>query len=215
MAALSALAPFEPVARVDYVSQGRLLVVADDAMRARQAVADLRASLSCAVLWCGSGTLQVELADVVAGQLVSLRGHLGAFELVFRSAPGAEQVAPFDLVLDLRPVPAFQMADRPQGYYHAAFNADYAVAVQELPQMVGEFEKPKFFAYRESICAHSRSKKDGCNRCIEVCSTGAIRAAGDHVEIDAHLCMGCGGCATVCPSGAMSYQYPRVADRGV
>jgi ferredoxin len=26
--------------------------------------------------------------------------------------------------------------------------------------------------------------------------------------------MGCGACATVCPSGAMSYQFPRVADRG-
>src|SRR3989449_8743470 len=26
--------------------------------------------------------------------------------------------------------------------------------------------------------------------------------------------MGCGGCATVCPSGAMSYAYPRVPDLG-
>jgi len=26
--------------------------------------------------------------------------------------------------------------------------------------------------------------------------------------------MGCGACSTVCPSGAMTYQYPRVADRG-
>jgi ferredoxin len=27
--------------------------------------------------------------------------------------------------------------------------------------------------------------------------------------------MGCGGCATVCPSGAMTYAYPRVADVGL
>jgi ferredoxin len=26
--------------------------------------------------------------------------------------------------------------------------------------------------------------------------------------------MGCGGCATVCPSGAMTYAWPRVADFG-
>jgi ferredoxin len=26
--------------------------------------------------------------------------------------------------------------------------------------------------------------------------------------------MGCGGCATVCPSGAMTYAYPRVPDFG-
>jgi len=41
---------------------------------------------------------------------------------------------------------------------------------------VGEFEKPRFFVYREKICAHARSGIEGCNRCLEVCSTGAIRA---------------------------------------
>jgi hypothetical protein len=39
-----------------------------------------------------------------------------------------------------------------------------ANALAELPDMIGEFEKPKFFAYKESICAHSRSKKSGCNQ---------------------------------------------------
>src|SRR2546423_360029 len=45
-------------------------------------------------------------------------------------------------------------------------------------------------------------------------SMRSISSDGDHVKVDPHLCMGCGACATVCPSGAMSYQYPRVADRG-
>src|SRR5207248_2983501 len=66
----------------------------------------------------------------------------------------------------------------------------------------------------ENICAHSRSEITGCSRCIDVCSTQAIAPDGDHVKVDPHLCMGCGACATVCPSGAMGYQYPRVADRG-
>ena len=54
----------------------------------------------------------------------------------------------------------------------------------------------------------------GCNKCIDVCSTGAIRSAGDKVEVNPHLCAGCGGCATVCPSGAMTYAYPRVPETG-
>jgi ferredoxin len=85
----------------------------------------------------------------------------------------------------------------------------------ELVTMVGEFEKPKYFAYKASICAHSRAQKTGCNQCIDVCSTAAIRADGDHVLVEPHLCMGCGACATVCPSGAMSYAYPSVPDLGL
>ena len=86
--------------------------------------------------------------------------------------------------------------------------------IDEIRESVGEFEKPRYFAYRENICAHSRSQVTGCNACIEICSTQAIVPDGDHVKVDPHLCMGCGACSTVCPSGAMSYQFPRVADRG-
>jgi len=86
--------------------------------------------------------------------------------------------------------------------------------VTELAVMTGDFEKPRYFAYKSSICAHARSQKVGCTQCIDVCSTEAIRADGDHVAVEPHLCMGCGACATVCPSGAMSYAYPPVTELG-
>ena len=121
----------------------------------------------------------------------------------------------FDLVLDLQRAPHLRMHQPPQGYF--APGADpvaQAKAVTELASMTGEFEKPKYFAYKASICAHSRSQKVGCTQCIDVCSTEAIRADGDHVKVEPQLCMGCGACATVCPSGAMSYAYPSVSDLG-
>lgn len=121
----------------------------------------------------------------------------------------------FDLVLNLTEARCFDVADPPQGYFAPGADPfEQALAVHRVAQMVGEFEKPKFFVYKERICAHARSGIEGCNRCIEVCSTGAIAPDGDHVRVEPHLCMGCGGCATVCPSGAMTYGYQRVADRG-
>ena len=121
----------------------------------------------------------------------------------------------FDLVLDLSREPLIKLHTLPQGYFApGADPLEQALAAQQLAGLVGEFEKPKFFQYREKICAHSRSGKQGCNACIDVCSSGAIQSDGDHVRVESHLCAGCGGCATVCPSGAMTYTYPKVPDMG-
>ena len=107
------------------------------------------------------------------------------------------------------------MHQPPQGYFAPQGDpVAQAKAAAELAAMIGEFEKPKYFAYKASICAHSRSQKVGCTRCIDVCSTEAIRADGDGVLVEPQLCMGCGACATVCPSGAMTYAYPSVSDLG-
>jgi ferredoxin len=121
----------------------------------------------------------------------------------------------FDLVLDLSREAFLRMPVPPQGYF--APGADVAMqakAVAELASLVGEFEKPKYFQYKSSICAHSRSKKEGCTQCIDACETEAIRPDGDHVYVEPHLCMGCGTCTTVCPSGALTYAYPAPAHLG-
>lgn len=143
---------------------------------------------------------------------VAACGDVGAIDF---SRAVRERGGTFDLVLDLARTPWFGMHQPPQGYF--APGADVvaqAKAVAELATLTGEFEKPKYFAYKASICAHERSGKQGCSACIDVCSTGAIRADGDGVAVEPHLCMGCGGCATVCPSGAMTYQYPAMPDQG-
>ncbi|HTG97074.1 MAG TPA: 4Fe-4S dicluster domain-containing protein [Burkholderiales bacterium] len=139
-------------------------------------------------------------------------GAIGAID--FEREETARKDA-FDLVLDLSREPLVRLPELPQGYFAPGDDPlEQALAAQKLAGLVGEFEKPKFFQYREKICAHSRSGKQGCNACIDVCSSGAISAAGDHVKIESHLCAGCGGCATVCPSGAMTYVYPKVPDMG-
>jgi len=145
-------------------------------------------------------------------QCVKACGAIGAIDF---DRPDRARKERFDLILDLSREPTLRTPQLPQGYLAPGGDPlEQALAAAQLAQMVGEFEKPRFFAYNEKICAHSRSSKLGCAQCIDVCSTGAIRSEGDRVQVDPHLCMGCGGCATVCPSGAMTYVYPRVPDLG-
>ncbi len=143
---------------------------------------------------------------------VAACGATGAIDFERRDTARTES---FDLVLDLQGTPQIKLHQPPQGYLAPGSDpVSQAQAVAELAAMVGEFEKPKYFSYKASICAHSRSHKSGCNQCIDICSTAAIVADGDHVKVEPHLCMGCGACATVCPSGAMTYAYPNVPDLG-
>ncbi len=134
----------------------------------------------------------------------------------------------FDLVLDLGATPHLTLHQPPQGYFHAPDDAALISAVLQLRDSVGEFEKPRFFNYKQKICAHSRNERIGCTACIDVCSAQAIRSdasmkgkagkqgssSGGGIIVEPHLCVGCGACTTVCPSGAISYATPRADTQG-
>ena len=121
----------------------------------------------------------------------------------------------FDIVLDLHARPWIKLHQPPQGYFAPGGDSvAQAKAAVEIATLTGEFEKPKFFNYKASLCAHSRSRQPGCTQCIDVCSAAAIRSDGDRVFVEPHLCVGCGACTTVCPSGALTYAYPSVPDQG-
>ena len=163
---------------------------------------------------------------VVKGAIRSAKGHLGAFELMVddyaQPAPSSRGALAFaasrdgavsqcDLVLDLSGgVPLFTASDLRDGYLRADPGDGAAVlkAVLAARDLVGTFDKPRYVAFTTELCAHSRSGIVGCTRCLDLCPTGAITPAGDHVAIDAHICAGCGQCAAVCPTGAASYALP-------
>jgi len=159
---------------------------------------------------------------VVEADALLLNGYLGAFDCAvgdpdspgsLAKLAGVSLLGGFDLVLDLGETPLIQTEVLPFGYM-APSNNDAALnaAITELEQLEGDFEKPKYFEYDASICAHSRSSVKACSRCIDVCGTGAIKSDGDGIKIEPYLCQGCGSCATNCPSGAVRYAYPAPAD---
>ena len=121
----------------------------------------------------------------------------------------------FDLVLDLRAAPAFIRHALPQGYFH--WDGQDLQTLLKLRELVGEFEKPKFFVYKQKLCAHSRNEVVGCNACIEICSAEAISSekSRQQIKVNPNLCIGCGACTTVCPTGAITYAYPRASEQGL
>jgi ferredoxin len=163
---------------------------------------------------------------VVKGAIRSANGYLGAFELIVDgyaqpapssrgtlsfAAPRDGAVSRCDVVLDLTgEIPLFTASDLRDGYLRANPDDPAAVlkAVLKARDLVGTFDKPRYVAFTEDLCAHSRSRITGCTRCLDLCPTGAIAPAGDHVAIDAYICAGCGQCAAVCPTGAAAYALP-------
>lgn len=218
----------QATSQIQYVSQGYCLVIGD-ATRALEFLAPLAAS--------GFSIVQIDAhlskpekqltADGVAVFKVpelQLSGYLGAYSAhVPAQQAGQDQGLDlavsvyresgyFDLVLDLSETPQMPMRLAPFGYIHATTDDEIHSAVAELSELSGEFEKPRYFNYNRAVCAHSRSELAGCTRCIDVCATSAIRSDGEGITVDPFLCQGCGSCATVCPSGAMTYAFPRPAD---
>lgn len=162
--------------------------------------------------------------EIYAGRLRTARGYLGKFELTFdgfasptpssrasfKFPPGQDgQVVPCDLIIDLSGEARLFPDDR-DGYFRAAPNAPQQIqsVLFDAAEMVGEFEKPRYVRVNATLCAHSRSGKVGCTRCLDVCPSGAITPAGDYVSVDPFVCMGHGDCASVCPTSAISYDVP-------
>lgn len=215
----------ESTSLVAFQSGGAVLVIgdADAAWSAALALPDtLRRVVLATSGQAPAGAVGSEEPAFVAGSTARVVGHLGEFtasiEAEGRPAVdiGALYLSPkprFDLVLDLQAEPIHRAARPPLGYYATRGDADaLARALAELPDLVGEFEKPRFFHYEPSLCAHDRSGLGGCTRCIDACSTQAISSLGDLVQVDPYLCQGDGICTTVCPSGAMRYAFPSPRD---
>jgi ferredoxin len=213
----------EPTSMVSYLSHGRVLVIGEE-IAALQAAARLDEQLVPTLFLPADmppATSTVEGLTVVRGGQPRLEGSLGNFRIGL-GEPGSKDEsaavtmltqARFDLVLDLSNPPLLRQEVPPPGYYAPGTDADaLSHAIDELPGMRGEFEKPKFFNYDPNICAHGRRGIKGCTRCLEVCPAWAITSIGELVAIDPNLCQGFGSCATVCPTGAITYAFPSTGD---
>nr|CAA6830088.1 MAG: Iron-sulfur cluster-binding protein [uncultured Thiotrichaceae bacterium] len=197
----------EPTGQVEYRSGGKVLVIGGE--NALLAATQMQPPLKPEVLL----TEHSELAEgksfvTLQGEReITLDGWLGSFELELSDNMGNSEILTADAVLDMSSDALMTQQIKAPGYYHA--DADSLdEALEEMADLEGTFAKPRYFDYNPDICAHGSSGLGGCTNCLDACPTEAIISIGEKIEVEAHLCQGGGTCATVCPTGAIRYNYP-------
>lgn len=210
-AALAAAASveIEPTGLVEYRSEGKLVLIGSSSAVA-SAFARIDPAINVRALLTSEADDQPEglVFEASPEAEIQIEGFLGTFEINSRAGRWD-----CDLVIDLNEMPRMTQPLPPPGYF--APRGDAAVlaeAIEQLPDLIGRFDKPQFFRLRPDICAHGASGQTGCTRCLDACPAEAIFSIGDKVEVNPHLCQGGGVCATVCPTGAISYAYPPAAN---
>lgn len=212
----------------DVISEGTCMILGGAAaLAAAERLAD-RLAVTVVLDEAPDDLAPTDRYDVALGRLRQAGGALAGFQVVVDGyapmRPGGRGAAGFaaprdgaksgcDIILDLRGgQPLFPAPDKREGYLRADPGDPLAVerAAAAAAELQGTFEKPLYIRYDRAICAHSRASQAGCDRCLDVCPTGAILPDGDGVAIDPMICAGCGACAAVCPSGAASYDDPDV-----
>ncbi|EWH03781.1 4Fe-4S dicluster domain-containing protein [Halomonas sp. BC04] len=221
---------------IGYDSRGHLLILGNE-LDARRAAARLLHRLSSITLLVTersdigeSETVDLEqlwettatLPSFTLGSANELRleGYLGRFTVTLPLERAGANLARaslsrdhFDLILDLGTPPQLALELPPPGYVAVPWGSPACDStLEELPEMTGEFEKPRFFEVHHDLCAHDSRGRRGCTRCLDVCPADALASRQGRIEawieIDPYRCHGAGSCTSACPTGAIEYRLP-------
>jgi len=192
-----------PLDLVEFNSAGRLLIIGS--AQQIQAVTPRLAPLDIMLVCVDEeDKSRLESKLIIRDKILHISGWMGQFTVQFES-----QQLSVDLVLDLSDQPFLTTKVLPLGYFAPRNNTQLlAETLQQLPALTGTYDKPQYFNYKATICAHSQRQLAGCSQCIDACPAEAIVSTGDTVTVNPALCQGCGSCTSVCPSGAMMYALP-------
>ena len=141
--------------------------------------------------------------------ILDVNGHIGALHVSLKKEDGI-----FELEVDQIiwwDAPLFAM--KQSGVYDPNV-ISLEGALKKVKTNEGVYHYKNYINYDPSICQYHERREEICGKCAEVCPTVAILKEDEtkHLAFSHIDCHGCGGCISVCPSGALDYtQMPRAA----
>ncbi len=134
--------------------------------------------------------------------LKNISGEIGNFEVVVKDSHKDITLRVSQIVwFDAKPSPKERI-----GVFDPNLSSINEV-VKILKDNINSFSYRKFTTYDKTICQYDGRREVICSKCEEVCPTVAITKDDTtktltFSQVDCH---GCGGCISVCPSGALDY----------
>ena len=143
-----------------------------------------------------------ELFRIDEAILKTISGEIGNFEVVVKDSHKDITLRVSQIVwFDAKPSPKERI-----GVFDPNLSSINEV-VKILKDNINSFSYRKFTTYDKTICQYDGRREVICSKCEEVCPTVAITKDDTtktltFSQVDCH---GCGGCISVCPSGALDY----------
>ena len=143
-----------------------------------------------------------ELFKIDETILKTISGEIGNFEVVVKDSHKDITLRVSQIVwFDAKPSPKERI-----GVFDPNLSSIDEV-VKILKDNLNSFSYRKFTTYDKTICQYDGRREVVCSKCEEVCPTVAITKDDTtktltFSQVDCH---GCGGCISVCPSGALDY----------
>lgn len=144
-----------------------------------------------------------ELFSINEEILKDIKGHIGNLQVTVIDDEDDE------IVLNVSQIVWFdakQMGLNQSGTFDPNLSTVEEI-IKTLKQNINSYSYKKFTTYNQNICQYHGRREEICSKCEEVCPTVAITKDDKtktlaFSQIDCH---GCGGCVSVCPSGAIDY----------
>lgn len=173
----------------------KLLIVTDDA-----SLLSLKEKLS------DEGFVVMLLSPAL---IVDVNGHVGALHVSLQKEGEVFEVECDQIIWENAPL----FATKQSGVYDPKV-LGLEGALNKVRKNEGIYHYKNYINYDPSICQYHERREEICGKCAEVCPTVAILKEDEskHLVFSHIDCHGCGGCISVCPSGALDYtQMPRSA----